>query len=145
MRTIDPLDHIRSNREMYLPGGRCDPAYLATRVADDALTLGASRVELLRHRDWWVIAANSDWMARGPSCDVRELFGRVVPFPESGVNSMRAEVLLSAFADDVVTSGKDDGEVIKGNVSARDEIWSLVKGSDRARAVAFRVATTRGA
>src|SRR2546423_2717418 len=104
MRTIDPLDHIRGNREMYLPGGRCEPAYLATRVADDALTLGASRVELLHHQDWWIIAANADWMALPKSCGVRELFDRVVPFPESGVNSMRSEVLLSAFADEVLTS-----------------------------------------
>src|SRR5690348_11695923 len=115
MRTIDPLEHIRANREMYLPGGRCDPAYLATRVAEDALTSGAKRVEILHWQDWWVVAADSDWMARCCSGDVRELFDRVVPFPESGVNSMRSEVLLSAFADEVVTGGPGEGAVIKGN------------------------------
>src|SRR5215471_347957 len=39
--------------------------------------------------------------------DVEAAFSRIVPFPEAGPNSHRAEVLLSAFADAVVTLGAD--------------------------------------
>jgi len=44
------------------------------------------------------------------------LFTQVVPFPEAGVNSMRTEVLLTAFAQDVIIRNGVNRTVIAGRV-----------------------------
>ncbi len=138
MKAIDPIEHIRANPRLYLNSEGTDPAELATRLAGDALTLGATRTLVVHHDDWWLVAADFDWI-KSPAISIRELFNRVIPFPEAGVNSMRSEVLVSAFADDVVTSNGGSSEVLKG-VSAGHESLSVPNDPSWARVVAFRLA-----
>src|SRR5687767_46875 len=99
--TLDPLKHIRSHPKMYLPGGILDPMWLATRVSGDALLLGAVNAGSTRCGDWWVAWADHDWLQRDGQ-EIRELFDRILPFREAGVNAMRGEILLTAFAKDIV-------------------------------------------
>jgi len=139
VRTIDPVEHIRSHPDLYLPGGRADPALLASRLAGDALMLGAERVEVSHDGCWWWVAADRDWMGTNAAVTAREAFERIVPFPEAGVNSMRSEVLLTAFAERVVTVAVGARECIKGNVADADQIWRVLPTAEWARLVAFRL------
>lgn len=139
MRTIDPVEHIRANPDLYLPGGRADPAHLASRLAGDALMLGAGRVEVSHDGCWWWVAADRDWMDANPSISAHDAFERIVPFPEAGVNSMRSEVLLTAFAERVVTVAEDGRECIKGDVTDADPVWRVLPSAGWARVVAFRL------
>jgi hypothetical protein len=138
MRTIDPIEHIRQHRGMYLPGGRVDPLYLANSLTEDARLLGADRVQTARAGEWWWVAADRDWIA-GDGSDVHEVFCHIVPFPQAGANSMRSEVKLMAFADAVLTVAGDRRDVIRGQVSGADPIWNALPTSQWARIVAFRV------
>lgn len=143
MRTLDPLDHIRRNPGMYLPGGNVDPSHLASRLSYDALTLGATRT-LVVHRDaWWTVAADRDWLADG-SRVLEDLFQNVVPFPEAGVNAMRSEVLLGAFADEILTWDRQIAMVLKGVVPNPPAVQSLLGDTDQwARTIAFRLEPVR--
>jgi hypothetical protein len=54
---------------------------------------------------------------------------------------MRAEILLTAFAHQVVTVSADNQSIIKGDVSQADNIWYLIASRpDWKRTVAFRFA-----
>lgn len=139
MKTIDPLEHIRTHPEMYLPESHPEPARLAERLAIDSLLLGASRTETARRGRWWVVAADADWLRAQTDLPVTELFQRVVAFAKAGVNSMRSEVLLGVFAEGVVTAGADGRHVIKGHVPEEDEVWDCLTDSRWRRVVAFRL------
>lgn len=123
MKTLDPLDHIRAHPEMYLPGGQPDPSDFASRLAGDAMTLGASRTLAIHSGAWWAVAADVDWLA-SHSLPIHDLFRQTVPFPESGPNSMRSEVLLGAFAQDIVTWSGGTPEVLKGRMPIE---WPLIQ------------------
>lgn len=139
MRAIDPVEHIRENPEMYLPEGGAIPAYLATRLAGDALLLGAGRVEISRHGDWWHVVSDHDWIAASSVGDVKETFSHVLPFPEAGVNAMRSEVLLLAFADAVVTTAAGRCATLKGDPADRATICKIHPDMPDGRIVAFKV------
>lgn len=123
---------------MYLPGGQVDPADMASRLAGDALTLGATRTLVIHQQTWFAVAADADWL--DGSLDV---FRRVAPFVKAGVNSFRSEILLSAFADDVVTWDGGPMAVIKGDSTGLSPIRSSLSGSGWQRVVAFRLNLAR--
>jgi hypothetical protein len=142
MRTIDPISHIRSNPAMYLPqlpGGVDLSSYLAERLVSDAMTLGATHVDVCRNDDWWTVASDKDWLAGQGESDVAALFAGVVPFPKAGVNSMRAEVLLTAFARDILTSDEQSAQLIKGDFPSNWLAWKLPSPTPWVRIVRFRM------
>jgi hypothetical protein len=139
MRTINPLDHIRENPAMYLPGGVPEPSHLAARMSYDALVLGATRTLVSHGEDWWTVAADVDWL-RDASVSPEELFRVVVPFAKAGVNAMRSEVLLGAFASGVVTWERGSFPmVIKGEVGDPPGLWTMTADGAWARVVMFRL------
>jgi len=82
-----------------------------------------------------------DWLGTHPDYAPEAFFFRIVAFPEAGRNSMRAEILLTAFAQQVVTVSANNQSIIKGNVSQADDIWRLIASRpDWKRTVAFRFA-----
>ena len=55
---------------------------------------------------------------------------------------MRAEILLMAFAQDVITKGAEGQVVIKGKVEESAKVWRLIDSRPGwKRAVAFRLAS----
>ena len=141
MRTIDPVEHIRRNPERYVPAGRVEPEYLAERLAEDARILGARAVQTRQVGGWWVVAADFDWVGDGTSSGAPDVFSNVVAFPEAGVNSMRSEILLTAFADDVVTSDGTSTQVVKTSGTAAPHVRDFVPHGPWRRVVAFRIST----
>jgi hypothetical protein len=138
----DPSGWILSQEGRFFRSGRCSPLELTTLLVADALLLGGeSPVTAHRYGDWWIVASDADWIA-GSALPVQELFSRIVPLPESGPNSMRAEVLVRTFAEDVVT-GDPAGNltVLKGDRSGSRDLLTL---HVQKRWVAFRC-TSEGA
>lgn len=99
---IEALEWVRQRPAQFFPNGVVDPIMLAAYVMADVVTLGGGSCTI-RHRDrWWVVGSEIDWLAGGPTAPA-ELFNRVVPAAAHGEHSMRAEVLLHAFAESVST------------------------------------------
>ena len=79
-------------------------------------------------------------MNKAPGFTVEELFSRIVPFPQAGANSMHSEVLVTAFARDVVTWDRQEPCIIKGDILAHEEMRDIIKSNPHwRRVVAFRM------
>jgi hypothetical protein len=142
MQATDALEHIRRHPDLYLPGGRLDPSDLATRIAYDALTLGATRAMTAHQNHWWAVAADVDWLDSAP-VNRTQLFQRIVPFPRAGENSMRSEALIGALADHIVVWGPTGADLIKGNDADLDSVRGMLKDPVWVRVVAFRFEPAR--
>jgi hypothetical protein len=126
----DAVAWARSHAAQLFPGGRVDAMSLLSYVMADVLGRGECRIA---ERDgWWVVSSDVDWLAHA-SVSVERLFTRVVAAPEHGDHSLRAEVVINAFASDVAV-WNGDVVVIKGEPPA-SAIWPHGR-----RALAFRLA-----
>ncbi|MBB3210722.1 hypothetical protein FHS27_006570 [Rhodopirellula rubra] len=116
-------------------------AVIAGAIANDAIVLGASDTRAFRFDDWWIISADSDWLNAPCKCFAppTEAFRRVLAFPEIGVNSMRHEILATAFATSVVSLSPTDRIVVSGDVPDDDPVWGQMTASNVMRAVALRM------
>jgi hypothetical protein len=141
-RLTDSLPFIRSSPERFLRQTPATGHELATALAGDALLLTGAPTTLTRVRgDWWVVGCEADWLAR-PETEANPVsaFSRILPFPEAGPNSMRAEVLIGAFATTAVTVGAGERLVVAGNVDDSDPIWMILEDhSEWGRSVAFKI------
>ena len=101
------------------------------RLVGEALSAGAEDVHVAVGADWLVVTAERDWIgALEPS-----VFHKVLPIPGEP-NSMFAEVLLTVFAQRVITATPDHTTVIKGkDVTPPDfpGTWARVIAFDRTR------------
>ena len=112
----DPIAHMRRYPEMYL-GGLQTPTgeFLAARLISDLVWLHALPAEVVDIDGWWVVRSSIDWLASGsPTYTTDSALSHLVPWPEMGSNSFHGEILLTAFADAVVTSGTDGIKWITG-------------------------------
>jgi hypothetical protein len=141
MRVIDPLSHVRSHPEMYLPEGQPRGRALAHRIAGDPFLFGAENVLVTNDRGWWAVFADVDWLSTDPTMSPADLFKRAVPFPEAGVNSLRSEILVTAYADEVVIGTPHDREVIKGEAVSPQQLPQPPGHFRWSRMVAFRTRT----
>jgi hypothetical protein len=137
----DAIDYVRQRPERFFRAGSPEPVELLTHIVGEVLLLGGTETCTRRNGDWWIISSNVDWLTTCPDYAPEELFFRIVALPEAGPNSMRAEILLTAFAHQVVTVSADNQSIIKGDVSQADNIWYLIASRpDWKRTVAFRFA-----
>lgn len=132
---VDPVDLVRQQESRFFIAGIFDPDEMAAQVAAEALRCGAGCVKIDRREQWWIIAADRDWLGER---DALQAFRRLVSYPEGGENSMRSEILLTAFARDVVTRAHGETVAIKGETDASQQAL-LASLSKAGRLVAFRV------
>lgn len=132
MPDLQPIDDavkwVADHPAMFFSSGQFDPRLAAALVVQEALLSGASDVTVRREAEWWVIESRDDWLR--PPLD-SDAFQRLVPFAEGGPNGTRSEVLLTAFAADVVTASEGTASLVKGMAS---EMF----GGRPGRVVAFR-------
>jgi hypothetical protein len=134
----DAIDYVKQRPERFFRAGSPAPVELVTHIVGEVLLLGGSETYTMRNGDWWIISSNVDWLATCPDYAPEELFFNIVALPEAGPNSMRAEILLTAFAQQVVTVSADHQSIIKGDVSQADDIWRLIASRPNwKRTVAF--------
>lgn len=111
---IDPIEHVRKRSSLYLEHDEFIPETVASKVAADALTLGAREVWLRHYGTWWLIGSRDDWFDDNTS--VERPFREIVGLPSGYENSFRREILLTAFADNVFVKKGENVFVIKGNL-----------------------------
>lgn len=86
---------------------------IASNIAFGAAVAGSGHIEMVEHDGWWILASEHNWLqgqASAPRDDAptpasqprhssaSELFERIVPFPQQGPTSHRAEIQVTAFA-----------------------------------------------
>lgn len=140
---IDPIEHVRSNPEMYMGRSDPDPAAIADTIAQGSLVLGASETKVTRFGRWWIISADVDWLSVPCSCTASpiETFNRLLAFPELAVNSFRHETLATAFAQCVVSLSHTDRFVVSGDITEDNAVWNEMYLQNMMRSVAFRMAS----
>jgi hypothetical protein len=102
LATVDALKWLRSQPARFFPSGRPHPIHLLAFVMADVLELGGGSCTIRHQGEWWIVGSDVDWLDH--SVDVPQLFGRVIAAPQHGQHSMRAEVLVAAFATSVWTT-----------------------------------------
>ena len=138
----DPITYVQQRAERFFISGSATAVELATQIIGEVLLLGGHEACAIRDDAWWVIGSNVDWLGNHADYSAKELFFQIVAFPEAGANSMRAEILLMAFAQDVITKGAEGQVVIKGKVEESEKVWRLIDSRPGwKRAVAFRLAS----
>ena len=134
---FDVIEMIRANPARFLPGGAVTEERLALRLLSDLLAIPGRLAAGFRLNDWWIVASDADWLNCGAVADIHDHFHRVVPFPEAGVNSMHAEVLLTAYTDHVLTTDGTERLTIKGREDS--DVFRMMQAyPDWKRMVAFR-------
>jgi hypothetical protein len=119
---------------------------LAAGMALDLVLLGALPMRADRRDDWWLVESDVDWLntSSGPRTD-KDPFKFIVPLHQYGQYAFRSEILLSAFADVVVTGSGGQLDWITGgteaDVSRLPKVWADRFAKDhKGRFVAFMVA-----
>lgn len=134
----DAVAYVRERPDRFCRAGFPEPIELATNLVSEALILGGRETCIMRCDAWWVIGSDVDWLSIHPEYAPKDLFFRLVAFPEAGANSIRAEVLLTAFAQQVITVGANVHMVVKGHVAPTEEVWQIMAShSGWKRMVAF--------
>ena len=110
LQLVDPLELIRGRPDMFLPSGQLRGIKLAVQLAEEVAIVTTGAIGLMRSGLWWIVACEEDWVERCRGTgSVEHYFENMIPFPEYGVNSMHAEVVIRAFAKGLLTcrSGGD--------------------------------------
>lgn len=103
IKKIDPIDHIRRNVKMYLGRTEVVPEIIVSFIVNDAIVLGAKNVIVKNCSDWWLIASEMDWLRVGNDNPILQLFQKFVTLEGGGQNAVRREIILSAFANNIIT------------------------------------------
>ncbi len=89
---------LRRQVEALFPDTTITAKIIAENIAFGAAVAGAGHIELVDEAGWWFVASETNWLANGKHGSIDELFRRIVPFPEQGPSSHRAEVYVTALA-----------------------------------------------
>jgi hypothetical protein len=134
------LEWTRFHPERFFKSGVANGFEVSTHVLCDVVFSGG-RCLVERFDEWWLVASNKDWMSHDQYSPL-ELFERVVAAPYLGVNSMRAEVIVRAFASEVMIFSRQDGwRSAMAGADAGDNLPTFTERGavDVVRALAFRV------
>lgn len=135
----DAVAHLRCHAEMHLGRLEASRAQLASFLVSDALNLGALHCSCLVSNRWTIISADVNWtrQGRGGNRPYAELFRIWVPLPEAGLEEVRHEIYLVAFAADVFVANGQEIEIIQG-ISPPADVTALLKS--QSFSVGFRMA-----
>jgi hypothetical protein len=131
------IEWARRNPEMFFGGGVPDAIQLVAWLIADVCQLSSGGCRVERDTGWWAVGSNADWLQT--EGDVRSLFSRLVPAPEHGRNSMRAELLLGAFCRDISIHNRADNSVIAGSMAPTSLIHRINADQWCERIIAFRL------
>jgi hypothetical protein len=139
---MEPLDAVRRLERRIFRNGHFDPIEATAFVIEAAMRCGVRAVAIERVDDWVLVYSEDDWLREAGSDVSEAAFHRISSYPAGGDNSMRPEVLLTAFTDAVLTIRETVITEIKGSPMAdllkrHPEIGSLGR-----RVVGFRTGTS---
>jgi hypothetical protein len=135
----DPIKWLISHKKQFL-WQKDIGLQLAINIVNDAIILSEGPVTILNKEKWWIIGSEIDWIIK-ESIDVDEtFFFNIIPSLQDTQNSIRGEVLLTAFAEDVVTIREGVSNIIKGTLNNDIHfLLDLQKDNCWKRLVAFRL------
>ena len=137
----DAVTIIRRRPRMYA-GDAPRATRLAAKLAGDLLQFGVRSVSADAFGAWWLVTSQSDWLA-ADGVYHSEYWHRIVPAPEIGLEAMRPEVLLTAFASVLFTVSKSAIEFVVGdkvgNEALQARLRTLLAPEFRGRAVGFLI------
>lgn len=135
----DPIKVIRRARDLYFPVPSRMGEMMMSKLAYQALILGAPETSIARHAEWWIFSASIDWIAARPQ-SAAKVFTTIELCPEDGPNSHRYEIVVAAFAGAYLSIGQDGEMVFSGdteNVKREAEKYRL--RVPNGRVLAFRL------
>ncbi len=135
---VRAVDAIREAPSMYL--GECvTGALLTARLVETLLLLGDSPLRVVCKGAWYSVYSEKDWLLLENGEVSLDAFRRLIPLPSGGRFYDRAEVMLTALANAVVTCGIDGTNWISGEPSRTrvPDFIDLSLPQGRGRLVAF--------
>jgi hypothetical protein len=139
---LEPLSTLRAHPEWYFQSGEFERETVASLLVREALF--SDRVtQAWTRKDgrWTAVIADGDWL-EGDS----RAFSVPTPFPESGVNAIRVEVLLTAFCDTVVTAaaGREDHLQSAAVREMPQSMTDRLNDTDSGRVIVFHAPAVSG-
>src|SRR5262245_6999584 len=135
----DPIPTIQRMPRMYIGADKATGEALADQMIGMLIRLGILPAKISRLGPWWLISSDVDWLTRDGEPDVGAAFSRLLPL-QGYPNHHRSEILLSAVADAVVTSGTDGTKWVSGDASLLAPPDSMERAHPPGgRTVAFRL------
>jgi hypothetical protein len=135
----DPIKVIQRNPLLY-GGEQPRGARFAAAVVRDLINHGDLPVNIDILDGWWLITCQRDWLC-GDGTDRSHYWRRMIPTPHIARESIRAEILLTAFSRGLITvaEGKITWIVQNAEISSalNDRIRQLIESKFSGRAVAF--------
>lgn len=138
LETVNTLEWVRTREGDLFAAGRATPMGLMAYVISDVLEIGKGECRVVANGAWWLVSSNVDWMHHA-ALSTGGLFDQVVPAPEHGEHSIRAEVLLNAFARDLVTEAPSGRLLVKGSAPEDQFERAVMRMGWAMRLVAFRL------
>lgn len=109
-------EHIKKNMRMYW--GKDDPATsdVLKALTEQLITLNSEGIKSFEKNGWNFIGADTDWIESGlaNSRTVIDLFKKGSGFSEAGGLSLRSELFVYEFAEDLVLWRKEEVTSLKG-------------------------------
>jgi hypothetical protein len=118
----DAVGYVRKRPERFFRTEAPEPVELVAHIVSETFALGGGETCAVRRGEWWIIRSDVDWLVTHSDYAPEALFFHIVALPEAGPNSMRAEILLTAFAQKVVTVDASRRLIIKGEIAPTEEI-----------------------
>jgi len=140
---VESLLWVKRNQGLIFPNGEVEPLHLLAYVMNDVLDLGGGECRIVRRDAWWFVSSDVDWLKHELS--VQELFQRVVVAPQHGLHSMRAEILINAYAEDAFALSDGNETLLKGVGPSRPLLESILANGWSRALVAFRLAAVGSA
>jgi len=132
----DVLGFVKSHPELFFPGGKPNGLTCANYLVAEIMALGGHDAAVRRTAGWWLVGSSTDWFGE---LEIVTLFHRLVPLPQLGPNTSRAEVIVMAYASNIATIGPSGGRVVIAGAEPPPEIWAAL-ATGHARDLAFRFA-----
>jgi hypothetical protein len=131
---------LRGRRRVFFHGPDHKPTadFLLLFLLEDAITANAFPMQVDFHANWWIFAAKNDWILDDNPGTATETFFTLVPYPKKGVPHIHTPILVTAFAEKVVTFSSGVMELINAEADEVGEIEAYCKAKySDLRVVAF--------
>jgi hypothetical protein len=120
------------------PHHRPTAEHLLVHLFDDATTAKAYPIHIDLHANWWIFAAKNDWILDDNRSSVTETFFEHVPYWKKGPACIHTPVIVTAFAEKVITISPDGIELISADSDEVGEVETYCKSKySGLRVVAF--------
>lgn len=120
----DHVSLLKKNRRIYIGDSILTTAQLAELVVNDSKCLGCPEAETQKIGEWQLVITQSDWVLRNPQQlnSWIDVFKKLIPLPEAGINAVRHEIYLMAFTSNIFIWNKGKLHLIKGELPSKDTV-----------------------